>query len=331
MKRRGASKSRDLEATLASLSRLREDPHTAAALAELRHALSGKSSHAATKAAQIIGEFEIAEIMPDLLGSFDRFLVQPEKSDPGCAAKTAIAEAAYRIGAVEAEAIFLRGVAHVQMEPVWGGKADTAPGLRGVCALGLVRINHREALAILADLLADPDPRVRAEAARAIAYSEDPHGAPLVRLKARLGDESTEVTSECLIALLRLDPAGGLPVAAGFLDRPDALVQEAAALALGSARVKGAFEVLHAWWERTVRADLRRTALLSISMLKREEAFGFLLSLIATANAPTARDAISALRLYRHDDALVNRVRATAMERTDVDLSAALGEAFDAD
>ena len=32
----------------------------------------------------------------------------------------------------------MRGLRHIQMEPVWGGQADSAATLRGTCALALI-------------------------------------------------------------------------------------------------------------------------------------------------------------------------------------------------
>ena len=33
--------------------------------------------------------------------------------------------------------VFLRGMRHIQMEPIWGGRSDTAGTLRATCALAL--------------------------------------------------------------------------------------------------------------------------------------------------------------------------------------------------
>jgi HEAT repeat protein len=321
------AKSRVLEHTLAGLARVRQDPLAETSLAELRRVLAGKSSHAVARAAQIAGEFEISQLTPELLAAFERFMTAAEKADPTCAAKTAIAEALYRIGA-DAGAVFLRGVCHVQMEPVWGGKADTAGGLRAACAFGLVRMHHEDAMLALADLLADAEAPVRADAARALAYSEDARGVPLLRLKVRSGDDSPEVLLECMLALLKLGPATALPLVAAFLDRPDAATREAAALALGQSRLPQAFDVLREKWERTPEPSLRRTTLLAIAMLKEERAIEFLLSLVREASGPAARDAIAALAVYRHDAALVVRIRGAAEDRTDIDLRRAVAEAL---
>jgi len=318
-------KSRALEETLESLQRLRQAGPSSQAVAELRRILAGKSSHAAATAARIAAEFEDQQLMPDLVAAFERFMVNPVKSDPTCSAKTAIANALYGLG-YDGEALFLRGIHHVQMEPVYGGKVDTAGALRGVCALGLVRMNYHDVMSELAELLADPEPPVRIAAARALTYSENEQGVPLLRLKVLSGDDDGQVIAECLGSLMQLAPAASLDFVARRLDAKDTATREAAALALGGSRRREAFEVLRQWWDRTPEPDLRRTALLAMAMLKHDEPIDFLIALVAEANGPTARDAIAALALYRHDAALCERVRQTAAQRDDVDLTAALAE-----
>jgi len=320
-------KSHALEDTLAALGRLRDDPTSPAALAQLRQVLAGKSSHAAAKAAQIAGEFEIAALVPDLVAAFERCMVNPIKADPNCRAKAAIADALYRIGHDD-ESVFRRGIRHRQMEPVYGGRVDTAIDLRAACALGLVRMSSADVLVELADLLADPEARVRAAAAQALNYYGSDQGVPLLRLKVLSGDDDSSVISECLSALLRLAPTSSLPFAARLLEGPNEPLSEAVALALGGSRVPEAFAVLRQWWERTAEIGLRRTALLAIAMLRRDQPLDFLYSLIAEAEGPTAREAIAALAMYRHDDAVRQRVQTLTAQRRDVDLHAAFTAAF---
>jgi HEAT repeat protein len=317
-----------LEDALERLQKIRADLGSADSLASLRQVLAGKSSHEAAKAAEICGENEIAELAPDLVVAFERFSADPVKKDPGCAAKTAIADALYRMGAAET-AVYLKGIRHVQMEPVYGGKVDTATELRGVCALALVRVHHPDYLDELAELLADREAPARRMAARALAYSENPGAVPLLRLKARIGDEDAQVLTECLLALLAIAPAASLDFVARFLDDGRGEVAEAAALALGGARVEGALPILSAWWERTFDRELRQSALLAIAMLKRDDAIDFLLSIVADGAALHARGAIQALAVYRHDPKLRARVAAAVEGRGEAPLERAFDAAFD--
>ena len=320
-------RSHRLEDLLAELHELQAKPLDEAAIARLKQILASKMSHAVAKAAQIAGEAELAALVPDLLATFDRLMINPVKTDPGCAAKAAIADALYRIGHDD-EVPFLRGIRHVQLEPVYGGKADTAGPLRSACALGLVRMGYREQMSELADLLADPDAPVRLAAVRAVAYSESDQGVPLLRLKVLTGDEEPQVISESLQTLLKVAPEPSLPFVSRLLDASAAEMGEAAALALGGSRLPAAFAILRDWWQRTAGVDLRRTALLAIAMLRRDQPLEFLLSLVAEGNGMDARDALAALGLYGHDEALRERVAAIVERRKDVDLRDALAAAF---
>src|SRR5882724_4485676 len=124
------AKSRTLDAKLARLKALREGPHTPAARAELKKALADRSNYVAARAADMVGEFELRDLIPDLLAAFDRFLVNPAKTDPQCLAKNAIAETLSKLGLDDAE-FYRKGMRHFQPEPVWGGEQDTAAHLRG--------------------------------------------------------------------------------------------------------------------------------------------------------------------------------------------------------
>jgi HEAT repeat protein len=301
------ARSKALENTLEQLAKLRGQPLTADSHALLRKTLAGRSSHAAGKAAEIAGELEVDTLTPDLVAAFDRFLIKAEKSDPGCAAKAAIADTLYRIGATETDT-YLRGIRHVQMEPVWGGRADTATALRGICALALVRVHYHDYLSALAELLADREAPARRIAAQALAYSENVQAVPLLRFKALVGDEEPQVVGECLLALLTIAPDHSIDFVARFLDRSEEEVAEAAALALGGSRLEAAFPLLKECWERHFHPTLRRSALLAIAMLKRDEPMSYLLTHVAESAPPHARDALQALAIYRHNPKLYEQV-----------------------
>jgi HEAT repeat protein len=315
-----------LEDVLAALHATRDDPTSEGSLREIRKALEHRSSYVVAKAAQIIGECEISVLTPELVPAFDRFLADSGK-DKGCCAKAAIAQALYQLGHDE-PAVFLRGIRHVQMEPVFGGKVDTAVDLRGSCALGLVRIGYRDALVELSQLLADREPPVRISAARAIAYRGSEDGAPLLRLKALMGDREAQVTAECLGALLKIAPAQSLEFVSSFLDSPDGAVAEGAALALGASRLSDAFELLRVWTERLRSSDLRRVALVALATLRREEAFDYLLSRVRTESVAIASEAIAALAIYKDSDPIRSRTAAAAVSREDVAIAHAFERAF---
>lgn len=273
------AKSPKLEAVLDTLTQLRTAPISDEAIASISQILASKYGVAVAQAARLVEARQLTGLVPQLVTAFDRFMRRPVETDPNCLAKTGIAEALYRLNYSE-ETLFLHGIRHIQMEPVWGGQSDTAVALRGTCAMGLVRMNYPQVLTELGDLLADPEPPARVAAARAIAYSENAVGVPLLRLRARVGDEPP-VVAECLIALLKLAPQQSLDFAARFLHDPQPQTQELTALALGESRLPGAFEPLQQWWKTTTDAELRQTALLAIAMLRHDAAIQFLLELIA--------------------------------------------------
>jgi HEAT repeat protein len=306
-------KSQRLEEKFAALDELRREPTSPETQAALRKALTSKANHVAARAAEIAGQFQLLELESDLVEAFDRFMINAHKTDPGCAAKRAIAEALYRMESHQAE-VYLTGIGHVQPEPVWGGKEDTAAALRAVCALALVRINYPNVMLELAQLLADPEPEARIAAARAIGYAGMDAGVPLLRFKALTGDAHPQVLVECFTALLQLAPEPSLAFVAGFLQRDDRVLQEAAAVALGESHLVQAFPFLETAWEDAFEADLREMLLLAIALLRHDRALDFLISLVEGGGIRGA-EALAALGMYRDNERVWARVEA-ALEGT---------------
>lgn len=316
----------DKLAALAALGAASPGSVAPATLDALRAALRDKNSFVVAKAAEIASRLELAGLAPDLSAAFHRLLPQAAKADKGCRAKAALADALYRLN-LPADDVFLAGVRHFQPEPVWGGQEDTAAALRSACALGLVRMNHPAALATLADLLADPEIPARAAAAAAIAYSENPAGVPLLRLRARVGDEPA-VLAECFTALLKLDPAGSVPFVASFLAHADLARAQTAAMALGQSRREDALAALQLSFESTLDPERRRASLLAIALLRLEPAMAFLIDQVATGTTSAARDALDSLATYRHDPALARRTLDAAAARDEPDFLRRAAEAF---
>jgi hypothetical protein len=310
-------KARKSDLLLEQLALLRDQPTSEELIAQLRQILSSKQAIAITQAAKLVGNRGLKSLIPDLVAAFEHLLTKPAETDPNCHAKSAIADALYHLEASESDT-FLKGIRHIQREPVWGGQTDTAAKLRGICAMGLVRMNYLDVMTELADLLADPESPARIAAARAIAYSGNPAGIPLLRLRSRAGDKP-EVIAECLTALLQLTPPSAanatLGFAARFLDVPPAETQELTALAIGESRLDGAFDLLKSWWNQQVEPELRKTGLLAIAMIRSNESIEFLLSLIAKGRELDAKNAIVALELYRQDKTFWERVEAAVEQR----------------
>lgn len=148
---------------LEGLSALQHAPPSKENDAKIIAALAHKSNHVVALAASIVAERGINDVAPALEAAFQRFI---SGGDPGCQAMEAIARALESLD-VRAQDLFLAGIRHVQMEPVWGGQEDTAVGLRSMCATGIVNSRHSDAALELARLLADPYKNARAAAAHA--------------------------------------------------------------------------------------------------------------------------------------------------------------------
>jgi HEAT repeat protein len=308
------AKSRRLEERLAELMHLRDDPTSEQTLAALQKALVDKDNFIVTRAAEMVREFYLNELESTLVRAFEKFMVNPVKTDPGCSAKTAIAETLYRLESYQSD-VFLRGISHRQMEPVWGGQEDTAAKLRGVCALGLVRMNYPNVMIPLAHLLADEQADARISAARAIGYSGLEEGVPLLRFKALTGDTHPKVLCDSFGALMKLAPESSLSFVAGFMKREDSTIVEAAALALGESQLTQALPFLEEAWEDTFDRELRKTFLMSIALLKQEKALEFLENLIIEGPRVHAQDAHEALIIYRNDQRIWQRVEKALQAR----------------
>jgi HEAT repeat protein len=301
-----ARKISSLEEQLDHLAELRGQPPSPEGRAEVAKHLNSKMNLVASKAARIAGEWQIAELTPELVAAFDRFMVKPETTDKRCAAKIEILKALCKLD-YPSPPVFRRAMQHVQMEPTWGGSVDTAAEVRALGAMGLAQTDYVEALEEIVPLLLDSERDARIGAVRAIASSGLPGSALLLRLKALSGDDP-EVLAECFAALLRSEPSKSPEFVAKFLDHAEEAVAEAAALALGDSRLESALAVLRAAFERSHGRPLRRTLLLAIALLRRENAIDYLLDLVQNGADQASADAIAALAMYEKDPNLQERL-----------------------
>jgi HEAT repeat protein len=307
-----------VEEMLDRLAVLRRNPDQPGSLEELKAALASKVSLAAAKAAKIVGEGRLAELIPDLLAAFDRLIANPYKLDKGCGAMTEIVGALCSLEYSGLE-VYRQGIRHRQIE----GPNDVSVTLRARSALGLAQTGHPDAPLDIVELLQDSEPGARAGAARALALAAGQPGILALRLKVLIGDAVPEVLGECFTGLLTADPQQSLPFVARYLDDPDPAVAEAAILALGESRQPRAFEILREKLERTTGGPLRRTLLLSIATQRLEPAISYLLSLVAAASTHTATEAIIALAsIHRRDERIRSAVESAVAQRAEAPLTA---------
>src|ERR1700722_998047 len=285
---------RSFEEQVAALDAIRQEPEEAR-LAPLRKALGHRNNFIVAKAAGLVRDFRMAQLTAELLTAFDRFFDNPVKTDPQCWAKNALSRALAAMEYQEAE-IYLRGMRHIQMEPVWGGQSDTAGTLRANSALALVQcrsLTDSVLLAYLVDLAGDKEKSVRAEAARAIEQVGSPSASLLLRQRAILGNDEPEVLGACYSGVLRLDGVSAIPWIARFLSTSDDSAAEAALAIAGTHSVQG-FNTLR---ECFVQADdpwWLSVLLSAIALTRQDAALEFLLDLVRTEslNAEAAIEAI---------------------------------------
>jgi HEAT repeat protein len=312
------AKASSTDQALQAIRAIRDSPESFDLKRDLAPFLKHKSNHVAAAAASTAERLEAGALAQDLVDAFLELMKDPAKRDQGCEALIAIAKALVAMDEPAAK-VYFAGAHHVQMEGSYGPPIDAAAPLRGLCAHGLARMGHPDALIQCVNLLADKEVPARVGAIRAIADSGDIAGTLLLRLKALVGDKEDEVLGECFAGLLRLAPGPSLEFVARFLKSASEEIRERAALALGESRLAAAFPVLREAWDGTAQAGRRRTLLLSIAMLRLDEAVEFLMARVAEDREAAAGDALAALALYSRDEAVRRRVaeivgkRASAM------------------
>lgn len=285
---------RQFEEQLAALDALREVPD-GARIEPLRKALGNRNNFVVAKAADLVREFRLEQLIPDLLAAFDRFFENPEKNDPQCWAKNALSRSLAAMEHQNADT-FLRGMRHIQMEPVWGGRSDTAGTLRATCALALVQcrsLTETDLLAHLVDLLADKDKSVRVEVIRAVEQVGSPAASLILRLRAVLGADEPEVLGACYSGVLSIEGVSAIPWISHFLTAGDDPAAEAALAIAGTHSPEG-FACLK---EHIVRANepwWRSVLLSAIALTRQNSALEFLLEVVET-ESPDAEGAIEAI------------------------------------
>ncbi len=285
---------RNFEGQLAALDALRQQP-AEACVEPLRKALANRNNFIVAKAADLVREFRMSKLIPDMLNAFDRFFDNAVKTDPQCWAKNAISRALFALEHQEPE-VYLRGMRHTQNEPVWGGQSDTAGTLRATCAVALVECRSLTDAALLTHLIelaGDKDKAVRTEAMRAIEQVGSPPASLLLRLLAILGADEPEVLGACYSGILRLEGAKAIPWVARFLATADDHAAEAALAIAGTHSPEG-FEALKEYFTKANDPWWRSVLLSAIALTRQDAALEFLLDEVRkeSLSAETAIEAI---------------------------------------
>jgi HEAT repeat protein len=296
----------------------------------LRKGLEDRNTYVVAKAATVAGERNVIALIPDLLERYERLFDHPPAADPLAQGKQAIAQALKDLGHAD-PAVFLRGLHHVQLEPVYGGAVDVAAELRGICAHALVAcdIESFTLLEEFVDGLADPCKSVRAEIVRAIGEMGG-DGILLLRLKALCSDPEEEVVGECFVALLHRQRAGAVPFVARFLGSARPAIQLEAVSALAASREREALEAVQRFWSTEISTTLRQAILISCGESPLTEAADFLLSIVSDYRIDLAASALSALGASRFRNSIHERAQRAATETGNRRIVAAFDDAFGA-
>jgi HEAT repeat protein len=300
---------RGFEEQIAALNALRQQqPDTA--VETLRKALAHRNNFLVAKAADLARDFELKQLLPDLLRAFDRFFDDPVKTDPQCWAKNSLSRTLAAFDHDGAD-VFLRGMKHIQLEPVWGGTSDSAATLRATCAVALVQcrsLTDTELLAHLVELFADKEKFVRTAAAQAIEQVGSPSSALLLRLKALLGDneDEAEILGACCSGILRLEGAKAIPWVSHFLAAEDDAAAEAS-LALAATHTVASMDALRLSFEHASDPWFRSVLLSAIALTRQEAALEFLFELVRTESLQ-AEAAVEAILRSLPSEEITNRL-----------------------
>jgi len=294
--------SRKLEDRIEQLRQLRTHSAAAGTDTTLRKALTDRSNLIVAEAAKAASELHLSELIPDLLATFGRLFEEAVKSDPKCWGKTAIIKALAQLDYSESPP-FLRGSQHIQMEPVYGGREDSAVQLRANSFLALVQctdVTRFEVLRHLVNAMSDPADPVRIEAVRAMHQLGGDECVLLLRLKASVGDRRPLIIGHVFDALLSMERDQAVSLVAGYLRTDDEALRDEAALALGASRLpSGLKELIKTWKEiRSEEEGFSEILLRAISSSRLSESIDFLLDLLRTGTARQSAAAAEALKLH---------------------------------
>jgi HEAT repeat protein len=307
---------RSVEDRILQFRRLRS-ARTENAEADVRKGLQDRSNLVAAEAARTAAALRLSSLIPAMLAAFERLFHEPVKSDAKCWAKTAIVKALTDLD-YDQSGPFVRGLSHVQMEPVMGGREDTASQLRALSALALVQCSDLGRVRIMRHLLealTDVNEHVRCEAIRALAQLGGDEAALVLRLKGKLGDPEVGVLGHVFDALISLEEGAGVAFVEPYLDSARTDIRDEAALALGASRRADAVAILIARWKDSSSSEFRDVLLRAMASSRIQPAVDFLLELVGTGSDRESAAALAALELLEGSEEIQNQIEAAKRRR----------------
>lgn len=295
----------------------------------LVRALGDANNLYVSKVAKRIRELELTGCADSLVAAFDRFLINGPETDSQCWAKLELIRTIHAVGHRDA-AVYLRAFHCVQLEAVWGGKADTAAAIRTFAAMALLETNLPipDMLRELVGGLFDAAHLVRMESITALATINRWEAELVLRQKMLAGDERIEVTGAAMFALVELNEPGAIELVTTQLSHSNHDVALEAYAALAQCRHAQAFAVIRDQWKQKLDNDTRRTILFALGASPREEAVEFLLRVLEHESLALAGCAISALGKSRFKNEIRDRVAGLVDQRHDRELARLFREEY---
>jgi hypothetical protein len=313
------SKSR-LEERLERLRQLRGGIPDEAAAALVRKSLHDRANLIVAEAANAIAHAGLKDLIPELLSAYGRLFENAARTDPKCWGKTAIISALTSMEYTDSPP-FIRGLHHVQMEPVWGGQEDAAFQLRSACVLALpacTDLTRIEIFRLLVDAMLDGCDPVRMEGVRVIEQMNGHEAGLLLRLKAGLGDQRSAVSGQVFDSLLALERDTAVEFVARYLNSEAADVRDEAALSLGGSRLVPAVAILIDAWNVSTDHGFRNTLLRALSSSRQPAAIEFLLGIVRSGLTRDMLSAIDALKLNETSPEINAAVEKAKQDRLEI-------------
>ncbi len=315
-----------MEAIIEGLVLVDSEPSSKESERRLREALSHKHWMPVEHAARLVAQHNLAGFAQELTAVWARFVDPGAKLDPGCRAKESALTALDTLEWFDPDP-FLSAIRYVQMEPAYGGAADTAGSVRQRGLFALLRQHHSQALLYAGELLADPLVEVRTGAADALCQYGGALAAPLLVHRLRTGDDP-RVMLACASALLELESSFARDLLCAWLSDSDESRREVAALALGQDKSEEAAMLLIAWLDKTAWDKDITLAMRALALHRGAKARLCLLHQVAAESRSRAQAAVTALAMHRYDRQLAAHVREVAKQNPDPNLVALVDKLF---
>jgi hypothetical protein len=261
---------------LDQLSELLQDGYDESHLNQIQKFLDHRSNHVVGKTAELIQEWELEQFKSELEANFFRFMMNPVKSDAMCVAKRSIVQCLMHL-AVPAEKVYLTGLTHIQLEPVFGKPEDTAPGLRGDSGRALAKTDHPDTFRFHATLIMDSQSETRRIAVKTLTDLATIESELLLRTKILVNDTEPDIIADCFSGLMKMAPNESLEFVSNYLTSNELSTAHNAALALGESHHPQSFELLQRAWEDANLALPQYELVLPMALTRSDDAFRFLL------------------------------------------------------